>query len=294
MGINLFEMKKAGWRKVLVTLGLIALAGFLLGAGSAMLWAEEKEHAATESTEEPELVEQYTSESDTSPAPASTPEPAALTMAEYMDEHGLTEEDYPPSLLALAERKPEAEDFVMCYPVEKDMAHEIDMTEYVQSSEVPLLLQWDKRWGYIPYGDDVAGLTGCGPTCLSMAALWLTKNPIYSPDYLLNWAVEQGYCVEGSGSSWTLISEGAEKLGMCVTELPLYESAMADALAEGKLIVCVVGPGDFTTTGHFLLLTGYEDGAFRVNDSNSTVNSRILWNYDTLADQMMVLWALGT
>lgn len=43
----------------------------------------------------------------------------------------------------------------------------------------------------------------------------------YSPDYMIDWAKENGYCVDGGGSLWTLMSEGAQKLGIDSTELPL-------------------------------------------------------------------------
>ena len=38
-------------------------------------------------------------------------------------------------------------------------------------------------------------------------------------------ASDNGYYVPGSGSSWTLISEGGVKLGFDVKELPLDERA---------------------------------------------------------------------
>ena len=44
-----------------------------------------------------------------------------------------------------------------------------------------------------------------------------------------------------------------------------------------------MGPGDFTTSGHFILLTGVEDGKYQVNDPNRHSTSQKLWDYDTLA-----------
>ena len=41
----------------------------------------------------------------------------------------------------------------------------------------PLFLQWDPRWGYTEYGEDsFLGLSGCGPTCLSMVLYYLTGD----------------------------------------------------------------------------------------------------------------------
>lgn len=130
-------------------------------------------------------------------------------------------------------------------------------------------MQWDIRWGYKIYGDDVAGLTACGPTCLSMVAVYLLQDTKYSPDYMIDWADKNGYCVDGGGSLWTLMSEGAEKLGIDSTELPLDKQRVINNLEVGNPVVCIMGPGDFTKKGHFIVMTGIEDGKIKINDPNS-------------------------
>lgn len=210
----------------------------------------------------------------------------------YAAENGLSYRDYPESLISLLERNPETEKFVLEYPIAKDAAPVIDLSELAGTETVPLFLQWDQRWGYIPYGSDVAGLTGCGPVCLSMAAFYLTGDPQYSPDRMLRFASENGYYVSGSGSSWTLISQGGVQLGFDVTELPLDENRIRRNLEVGVPIIFVVGPGDFTSTGHFLVMTGWEDGKIRLNDPNSVANSQRLWSYEELKGQIRNLWAI--
>lgn len=216
---------------------------------------------------------------------------AGQKIQSYARAHGHSYLDYPKSLIELLQRNPETEQFVLEYPTAKNIAHTVDLSGHSRDS-VPLFLQWDQRWGYIQYGSDVAGLTGCGPVCLSMAAYYLTGDNAYSPDKMLAFASENGYYVEGSGSSWTLISEGGEKLGFDVTELPLDENRIRTNLEAGIPVICVMGPGDFTTTGHFIVLTGWEDGLFRVNDPNSMANSEKLWSYDQIAGQIKNLWAI--
>lgn len=44
-------------------------------------------------------------------------------------------------------------------------------------------------------------------------------------------------------------------------------------------------PGDFTTAGHFIVLTKTENGQIKVNDPNSRSRSKI-WNYETLEKQI--------
>jgi predicted double-glycine peptidase len=54
-----------------------------------------------------------------------------------------------------------------------------------------------------------------------------------------------------------------------------------------------MGPGDFTTTGHYIVLTGYEDGEFTVNDPNSIQRSGERWSYDRISGQIRNLWAMS-
>ena len=199
-------------------------------------------------------------------------------------------EDYPEELLELAVRNPEALDFVVRYPREKD-AQPAASVGAVERGTFPQLMQWDPRWGCAPYGDGLMALNGCGPTALSMVVCGLTGDGSVTPWTVARYADEAGYYVEGAGSKWELMSTGCQHFGLSARELPLDRSVMVRALEDGQPIVCSVGPGDFTTSGHFILLTGVEDGKFRVNDPNRRSNSEKLWDYDTLAPQIRNLWA---
>lgn len=219
--------------------------------------------------------------------------PTQIKVWKYATEHGYFYGSYPQSLIDLLERNPETVQFVLEYPSASKNENTPDLSEYENADTVPLFLQWDQRWGYLTYGNDVAGLTGCGPVSLSMAAFYLSGgNSAYTPEKIIKFAIDNRYCVPGSGSSWTLISEGGELLGFSVTELPLDENRIRKTLEAGTPIICVVGPGDFTTSGHFLVLTGYEDGKIKLNDPNSTANSQKLWTYEQLKHQIKNLWSI--
>jgi len=176
------------------------------------------------------------------------------------------------------------------YPIKKDLDPTIDLSEHLDSDSVPLFLQWDERWGYTEYAGELMGLSGCGPTCLSMVCVYLLDDPIYTPKYIAAFSQQNGYGVSGSGSSWTLISEGGKKLGLDVTEIPLDENRIIKNLELGNPIICVVGPGDFTTTGHFVVMTEYADGQVKVNDPNSPDKSEKLWNLTKVMEQIKNLW----
>lgn len=211
---------------------------------------------------------------------------------DYAREQDISCDAWPQSMLDLLERNPETLDFVLQYPDLYGKDQEISLPELENMDGVPLFLQWDPRWGYISYGSDVAGITGCGPVCLSMAACYLTGDPELSPDKLLRFSVDNGYCVSGNGSAWTLISQGGEALGLTVTELPLMESSVFENLEAGNPIICIMGPGDFTNSGHFVVMVGCENGKIRINDPNSREKSAQLWDFDRISGQIDNLWAI--
>jgi hypothetical protein len=208
----------------------------------------------------------------------------------YAETMGISYGEYPESLIELFDRNPETEDFVLNYPFREET--DIDLSAYALDA-VPLFLQWDPMWGYEKYGSDVIGITGCGPTCLAMAGWYLTRDDIMNPAYIARFAQQGGYYEKGYGSSWTLISEGSEKLGLSAKELPLVKKKMVNALEAGHPVILAVGKGDFTTTGHYIVLTGTEDGKFRLNDPNSRANSARLWSYEELEGQIRNIWEVS-
>lgn len=201
--------------------------------------------------------------------------------------------DIPEKLIELLERNAEAYEYVKGYS-ERDayIGRPIDLTGDFISGEVPLLMQWDKRWGYDTYGAEMIGIAGCGPLCLEMAYLYFTEDTDMTPRKMAEFAYDNGYYTE-QGTSWTLWTEGVSKLGLRGWELSLDEDIMKRALDSGSLIVCSMRPGDFTTTGHFILIRGYGEDGFLVNDPNRRSNSEKIWDYETLRPQIKNLWSLS-
>lgn len=214
-------------------------------------------------------------------------------LRQYAEENDIPFDEYPDFIIEMLDKTPAAIEFAVNYPVNKDKTYKIDMSEYENESDMPLFIQWDKRWGYIEYGSSIAGITACGPVSLSMVAYYLTGDKNMSPDKIIQFAKDNGYCVPGSGTSWTLISEGAGKLGLTATELPLNENHVKSHLQDGEPIICVMGPGDFTTLGHYIVLTSYEDGYVTVNDSNSVERTNKKWKFSEIQDQIRNLWAIS-
>ena len=213
-----------------------------------------------------------------------------LKVKAYAEEMGIFYAEYPQSLIELLERNPETEDFVLNYPFRDEVVQEA--FSYDRSAGVPVMMQWDPRWGYLKYGSDVVGITGCGPVCLAMAGYYVTGDETFHPANMVEFARKNGYYSPGNGSSWTLISEGGVTLGLQVTEIPLVKKKIMDNLAAGNPIICAMGKGDFSSSGHYIVLVGTENGLIRVNDPNSYANSEKLWSYEEMESQFRNLWVI--
>lgn len=199
---------------------------------------------------------------------------------------------YPKQLKDLALKNEEALEFVYDYPAEHVKEHTIDLTEEASMDSVPLFVQWDKRWGYEKYSGNFFAASGCGPTTLSMVVVYLTHNRDASPIAVAKYSKEAGYSVDGSGSSWTIISEGCRHYGVKAKTVALDESRMKAELDAGHPIVINVGPGDFTDTGHFMVITGYDDEGFSINDPNSIEKSGKRWLFKNISSQIRAVWSM--
>lgn len=193
------------------------------------------------------------------------------------------------TLRQLVKNNPETIDFVRDYQTKKDVPPAENIGE-VTAGVIPHLLQWDERWGYQIYGDNMIAVNGCGPTVISMVASGLTGDNTITPYRVAKFAEQNGYYEGDAGTSWALMTEGAAQFGVYGEEMGLSEEAVFSSLENGNPIICSMSPGDFTTTGHFIVLVGIEDGKIRVNDPNSVKRSEKLWDYETLYPQISNLW----
>lgn len=199
-------------------------------------------------------------------------------------------ENYPDILLEDLKRNPEMLEFVEGYnDVHKKSSEGLTFEE--QKKKVPLFIQWDKRWGYEPYGTSDIGISGCGPTCMAMVIYSLTRNTEATPLVLAQKSMNEGYYVEGIGTSWKFMREAALDYGVIASQFDMLgEQEMTDRLKDGNLIICAMGPGDFTNSGHFIVIYDYSRKKFSVNDPFSYTNSSKKWEYTTLISQCQQIW----
>lgn len=208
----------------------------------------------------------------------------------YAKANGISMDEYPEDLLKLYERNKETETFVEEYPMKKGVEPEIDLSDLAGTSEIPSLLQWDQRWGYHQYAGEVMGLSGCGPTALSMVAIYMTGDTTKTPRWVADFASQNGYAVDGSGTAWSLMLEGAQQIGLSSKEIPVERGRIENNLQAGNPIIALMGPGDFTSSGHFIVLTGMQDGRLKINDPNSRKHSEKTWDVNQVLEQTRAAW----
>lgn len=209
------------------------------------------------------------------------------TIKEISDNSSL----YPKEMLAALANNPEMTDFVAGYlNAETDTAEELTDTEREQ--EFPLLLQWDPRWGYKPYGNgSVIGLAGCGPTCMSMVLLYLTKDSSLTPGRIASYSMQNGYYVDSVGTAWALMEDVPKLYNVKVSTPTFSESGMKGVLDNGSVIICAMRKGDFSSSGHFIVIYGYDRDGFKINDPNCIARSERRWTFEELKWQIKNLWA---
>lgn len=155
------------------------------------------------------------------------------------------------------------------------------------SREVVYYNQTDARWGHYMYGtvDNIA-IAGCGPTALAMVVSSMTDRMI-NPKEMADWSVANGHCCDGNGSYHTLINKGAEHFGLRVKSVGRGDGQqIIDALANGKLVVAIMGPGHFTVSGHFIVLRGVtSDGKILVADPVSVRKTGMEWDLWTILNE---------
>lgn len=88
-----------------------------------------------------------------------------------------------------------------------------------------------------------------------------------------------------------MMDQLASELGLGVHAVHFDQDSILYELLAGNPIICIVGPGDFTTEGHFIVLADVDDqGMVTVHDPNSREKSKKKWNIETIMSQTENLW----
>lgn len=133
--------------------------------------------------------------------------------------------------------------------------------------EVMVYLQQD--YFYYPFGDREIGKNGCGITAWAMLATYMTDS-LQTPAMMSDRFSEQYYDQAGHATNGNIFSYAPAEMGFYLDKLVFDLDEVIQALQNGQVLVSRQQKGHFTSTGHFLVVVGYdeENDTFQVRDSN--------------------------
>ena len=223
---------------------------------------------------------------------AKSDEDAAWIIA-HTDEYAVDGESIQYKMLKLAATEPVARKFVRDWPerYSQDKGEPADAT---WEGVVPHFYQWDQRWGYTVYCNTTFAATGCCPTSMAMVVAALSGSSEVTPYDMGVLAQEWGYMDAYNGTDTGFVFVAADHFGLNCEQISTSVSSVTGALAAGQVLICNVGPGDFTTGGHFIVLTGLDaNGDIIVNDPYSAERSAKTWDPDNVMVQTKALFAFS-
>ena len=139
------------------------------------------------------------------------------------------------------------------------------------------------------YGTTIAN-AGCGPTSMAMVLTYLLGET-HDPVEIANWSLKRGYHVKGEGTAWAFFKACADSYGVECQQMGISKDAIINNLKAGKVIIMNVGPGHFTSGGHYIVLRGItDDGKIIVADPASEKRSNQVWDIDVFLKEGKQMW----
>ncbi len=166
-------------------------------------------------------------------------------------------------------------------------------------------LQTDPRWQALDYSAagerTTIGASGCGPTAMAMVlATW--ADPSVTPATECAWALAHGYKAPHQGTYYGYFAKAAARFGLRCTQLnwsSLYGNSQSgvhaqakEALEAGGLVIACMGKGNWTSSGHYVLVWDIAGDTIRINDPASTLPRRTQGSYALFRQQVKYYWVI--
>jgi len=166
-------------------------------------------------------------------------------------------------------------------------------------------LQTDPRWGNLSYSAagerTTIGASGCGPTAMAMVlATW--ADPAVTPLTECRWALAHGYKAPHQGTYYGYFVPAAKRYGLKCERLntakiygnsqsPYHATAKA-AIFRGDLVIACMGKGNWTRSGHYVLVWKIDGNTIYINDPASSKPARTRGDYALFRQQVKYYWVI--
>lgn len=169
--------------------------------------------------------------------------------------------------------------------------------------------QTDARWKNEPYrvnGEkSTVGSAGCGPTSVADLLATFVDSKI-TPKTECDWAVKNGYKAKNQGTYYSYITArlnsfsnfSCKRLNLSnIHNNPkseIHNIALKDIKTEGKVLIACMGKGPWTSSGHYILVWGYNDSnkTVLINDPASSKTSREVALFSVFAQTVKFYWSV--
>lgn len=138
-------------------------------------------------------------------------------------------------------------------------------------------------------GEKIGGSTiqaaGCGPTAVAVCYSSLTGKKADVPK-MCDQVYKHGWYYTGQGCSHSVVPGLSKLYGLNCKGLGYSKDAVEKALRAGHPVVALMGPGDFTDSGHFVVLTRMVGkDQVKIADVGSRANTYKTWSLKDVVQQ---------
>ena len=158
--------------------------------------------------------------------------------------------------------------------------------------------QYDSRWGaeiYTSCGNQSQTIrnSGCGHTSMAdIIATWIDSR--ITPSGMCKWSVNNGYRTASNGTAWAFFPAVAKAFGFSRFVQTKSMATARAALKEGALVVASMGPGYWTSGGHFICLWKTDDTYMYANDpASATRKKQKLGPFEEQRKQFFIFYRQG-
>lgn len=183
-------------------------------------------------------------------------------------------------------------DIAYNYPFRKDNYKTMTFTdEELNGEEIPAIYMNDTRWIYERYSIKTQG---CVAVAITMVNLRLNHNDAVDPVKVVDYADEMGlYGLGGIGKQD--VSTILTHFGMNFEEHifdgeeKVSESELKSAVDTEDAVLMVAVEGD-TFGRHALIIRGYDENGFYINDPASPEKTAEQWSYEVFENELTRYW----